>query len=23
TPGSIKWTLKWIPIDEGAAVVAA
>ena len=21
--GSIKWTLKWIPIDEGAAVVAA
>jgi hypothetical protein len=21
--GSIKWTLKWVPIDEGAAVVAA
>ncbi len=21
--GSIKWTLKWIPIDEGAAVAAA
>jgi len=21
--GSIRWTLKWIPIDEGAAVVAA
>jgi len=22
-PGSIRWTLKWIPIDTGAAVVAA
>ncbi len=21
--GSIRWTLKWVPIDEGAAVVAA
>ena len=21
--GSIKWTLKWIPIDEGASVIAA
>ena len=21
--GSIKWTLKWVPIDEGAAVAAA
>jgi len=21
--GSIRWTLKWIPIDEGAAVIAA
>jgi len=23
TPGSIRWTLKWIPIDEGASVAAA
>ena len=22
-PGSIKWTLKWLPIDDGATVVAA